>query len=114
LSASAFCRRTLARSVIGPKATSERPAFPQPSVVAEIPESFQVFPSARQLVRDKRRNTRDGLSVFGMIPFWGSHFLDTTDKKARTMNPHSSSMETQRAHHRRTSDYHHLPPRQRD
>src|SRR5947209_19196249 len=49
-----------------------------------------------------------------MILFGGSDFLDTTDQKARTMNPHSCSMETHRAHHRRPSDYHHLPPRQRD
>src|SRR3954466_13432801 len=49
-----------------------------------------------------------------MILFWGRDFLETADKKARTMNPHSCSMEAHRAHHRRTSDYHHLPPRQRD
>src|SRR3954467_3719150 len=49
-----------------------------------------------------------------MIPFGGGDFLDPIDKTARTMNPHRISMETHRARHRRTSDDHHLQPRQQD
>src|SRR3954463_13626835 len=66
------------------------------------------------MVRDKRKNTQTGATVPQVIRSWGSDFLDRFDKKARTMIPHSTSMETHRARHRRTSDYHHLRPRQPD
>jgi hypothetical protein len=55
-----------------------------------------------------------GGSVFRVIPFWGSDFLDPIDQNARTMDPHRISMETHRARHRRTSDYHRVPLRQQD
>jgi hypothetical protein len=67
--------------------------------------------SARQLVRDKRRIAQDG-GFSRVIPCWESDFLALIDEKARTMDPHSCSMETHRARHRRTSDYHHVQPRQ--
>jgi hypothetical protein len=69
------------------------------------------FLSARQLVRDKRRIAQDG-GFSRVIPCWESDFLALIDEKARTMDPHSCSMETHRARHRRTSDYHHVQPRQ--
>ena len=45
----------------------------------------QKLPSARQLVRDKRRNAQDGRDVFRVIPFRGSDFLAPIDQKTRTL-----------------------------
>src|SRR6202030_2822767 len=53
-----------------------------------------------------------GRGVFRSIPLWGSDSRCPVDKKARRMDPHSISMETHHACHRRRSDYHHPRPRQ--
>ena len=58
-----------------------------------------------------------GIHKIGQIFFWsttlrGSGFAYLIDKKARRMDPHSTSMETHHACHRRPSDYHRCQPRQ--
>ena len=47
-----------------------------------------------------------GWGVFQSIPLWGSNSRCPVDKKARRMDPHSTSMETHHACHHRPSDYH--------
>ena len=46
------------------------------------------------------------------IPRRGGNHARHIDKKARRMDPHSTSMETHHACHRRPSDYHRPRPRQ--
>ena len=50
--------------------------------------------------------------VSGEIPGRGGDYPCPIDKKARRMDPHSTSMETHHACHRRPSDYHHPRLRQ--
>src|SRR3954466_12872708 len=52
--------------------------------------------------------------IFRGILSGGATLSARIDKTARTMNPHSTSMETHRAHHRRAPDYHHARRRQQD
>ena len=58
-----------------------------------------------------------GIHKIEQIFFWsttlrGSGFAHLIDKKARRMDPHSTSMETHHACHRRPSGYHRCQPRQ--
>ena len=60
----------------------------------------------------KGKDTQNRRSVFRPNSLRGSDFPCPIDKNARRMDPHSTSMETYHACHRRPSDYHHPRLRQ--
>ena len=55
-----------------------------------------------------------GSLLSGRFGLKGRAILAPIGKNARTMDPHSTSMETHRARYRRTPDYHHVQFRQHD
>jgi len=76
------------------------------------PTRPQIFPSARQLVRDEGEDVQDRGNGFRRNSGQGWRLSLPFDKKARRMEHHCSSMETHHACHRRPSDYHHPRLRQ--
>jgi hypothetical protein len=48
--------------------------------------SWQKLPSARELVRENRRNSQDRVDAFPVDALWGGGFAYLIDKKARRMH----------------------------
>src|SRR5208337_1583869 len=92
----------------------EDPAFPILSTwpLPRPADWLQIVPSARQLVRDEGEDVQDRGNGFRRNSGPGWRLSLPFDKKACRMNPHSISMETHHACHRRPSDYHHPRLRQ--